>query len=99
MTKPLHAGRAASAAIDAVKFAALGLTAAPDAIEHHAGYLAALSPAGRVDRQSGAPDLGRRLRIVESGLSIKKYPTCYATHRVIDGVLDLARTHRVRSEV
>jgi 2-methylcitrate dehydratase PrpD len=28
-------------------------------------------------------------------LSIKKYPTCYATHRVIDGVLDLCASHGV----
>ncbi|HEY0885975.1 MAG TPA: MmgE/PrpD family protein, partial [Ramlibacter sp.] len=98
MTKPLHAGRAAAAAIDAVRFAAAGLTAAPDAIEHHAGYLAALSPQGRADRESPASALGRELRVLEYGLSIKKYPTCYATHRVIDGVLDLAREHRVRAE-
>jgi 2-methylcitrate dehydratase PrpD len=98
MTKPLHAGRAAAAAIDAVRFAAAGLTAAPDAIEHHAGYLAALSPQGRADRDSPASALGRELRVLEYGLSIKKYPTCYATHRVIDGVLELAREHRVRSE-
>lgn len=98
MTKPLHAGRAAAAGIDAVRFAAAGLTAAPDAIEHHAGYLAALSPQGRVDRETPAAGLGRELRVLEYGLSIKKYPTCYATHRVIDGVLDLAREHRVRGE-
>ena len=98
MTKPLHAGRAAAAAIDAVRLAAAGLTAAPDAIEHHAGYLAALSPNGRVDRQSPATGLGRKLRILDCGLSIKKYPTCYATHRVIDGVLDLARANRLRAE-
>jgi aconitate decarboxylase len=91
MTKPLHAGRAAAAGIDAVRFAMAGLTAAPDAIEHHAGYLAALSPAGRVDRASSASELGRKLRVLDYGLSIKKYPTCYATHRVIDGVLDIAR--------
>src|SRR5207253_1343290 len=29
------------------------------------------------------------------GLSIKKYPICYATHRVIDGVLDLAAANGV----
>lgn len=98
MTKPLHAGRAAAAAIDAVRLAAEGLTAAPDAIEHHAGYLAALSPKGQVDRGSPASELGRQLRILEYGLSIKKYPTCYATHRVIDGVLDLARANRIRPE-
>ena len=98
MTKPLHAGRAAAAGIDAVRFAAAGLTAAPDAIEHHAGYLVALSPQGRADRASPASSLGRELRVLEYGLSIKKYPVCYATHRVIDGVLDLAREHGVRSE-
>jgi 2-methylcitrate dehydratase PrpD len=96
MTKPLHAGRAAAAGIDAVRFAMAGLTAAPDAIEHHAGFLAALSPAGRADRSSPADQLGKTLRILDSGLSIKKYPMCYATHRVIDGVLDLARNHSLR---
>jgi aconitate decarboxylase len=98
MTKPLHAGRAAAAAIDAVRFAAAGLTAAPDAIEHHAGYLAALSPQGRVDRESPASRLGKQLRVLDFGLSLKKYPTCYATHRVIDGVLDLARANGLRGE-
>ena len=54
MTKPLHAGRAAACAIDAVRLAAHGLTAAPDAIEHHAGYLAALSPKGAALREGTA---------------------------------------------
>jgi aconitate decarboxylase len=97
MTKPLHAGRAAAAGIEAVRLAALGLTAAPDAIEHHAGYLAALSPKGNADRESPAARLGQDLHVLQYGLSIKKYPACYATHRVIDGVLDLARANGVRA--
>ena len=32
------------------RLAVLGLTAAPDIFEHHAGYLTAISPAGQVDR-------------------------------------------------
>ena len=96
MTKPLHAGRAAACAIEAVRLAAMGLTAAPDAFEHHAGYLAALSPKGRADRDRPA-HLGRELRILDAGLSIKKYPMCYATHRVIDAVLDLATAHNVNA--
>jgi len=95
MTKPLHAGRAAACAIEAVRWVLKGLTAAPDALEHAAGFLAALSPHGAADRSSAVADLGQRFRILESGLSIKKYPTCYATHRVIDGVLDLCASHRV----
>jgi len=95
MTKPLHAGRAASCAIEAVRWVQKGLTSAPDALEHAAGFLSALSPHGTVDRTSAVGDLGSRFRILESGLSIKKYPTCYATHRVIDGVLDLCASHGV----
>lgn len=98
MTKPLHAGRAAACAIEAVRFAALGLSAAPDAFEHHAGYLAALSPKGRAERERPASSLGKQLRIFDTGLSIKKYPMCYATHRVIDAVLDLAKAHELKAE-
>lgn len=95
MTKSLHAGRAASNAIQAVELARAGFTASPDAIEHHAGYLAALSPKGNVDF-SEKTELGKSLRILESGLSIKKYPVCYSTHRVTDGVLDLIKAHKIQ---
>ncbi len=98
MTKPLHAGRAAACAIEAVRLAAMGLTAAPDAFEHHAGYLAALSPKGRAELERPAAGLGKQFRILDTGLSIKKYPMCYATHRVIDAVLDLALANDVKAQ-
>jgi aconitate decarboxylase len=97
MTKPFHAGRAASAGIEAVRLAMLGMTAAPDAMEHRAGFLNALSPKGRVEAARPADQLGSVLRIRESGLSVKKYPICYATHRVIDGVIDVARREDLRA--
>ncbi len=97
MTKPLHAGRAAASAVEAVRLAARGFTASPDAMEHHAGFLGAISPKGRADR--GAPaTLGTTLRIREVGLNVKRYPMCYATHRTIDGVLDLVTRHDLRPE-
>jgi 2-methylcitrate dehydratase PrpD len=90
MTKPLHAGRAAAAAIEAVDLAERGLTATADALEHHAGFLAALSPAGRVDltRPFALNPAGPRLLTI--GLSLKRYPVCYSCHRVIDGMITLA---------
>lgn len=88
MTKPLHSGRVASLAFEAVTLAELGLTASEDALEHHAGFLAALSPRGRADLQS--PYTPGTPRILATGLSIKKYPVCYSGHRVIDAVIDLA---------
>lgn len=98
MTKPLHAGRAASNAIDAVRLTMLGLTAAQDIFEHDVGYLAALSPKGRAQRHDSAPDLGERLRILESGLSIKRYPLCYGAHRCVDGMLTLVEAHNIAAD-
>lgn len=89
MTKPFHAGEAAANGIRAVDLALAGMTASNDALEHHAGFLAALSPLGRVDISDSSHIGHGRLRIGENGLSIKKYPACYAVHRVADGVLDL----------
>lgn len=94
MTKPLHAGRAAACAIEAVRLSQRGLTSAPDVFEHPAGYLTALSPAGRVDRERPAT-LGKTLRILESGLSVKGYPVCYSGHRVIDGVVAIAERENI----
>ncbi|GAA5233321.1 MmgE/PrpD family protein [Verticiella sediminum] len=92
MAKPLHAGRAAHAGVLAARLAAAGMTASTDALEHPQGFLAAVSPAGAVN--VGEPvTVGQRWRIVEIGLNIKKYPTCYCTHRPIDAMLELKQAH------
>ncbi|AHV93567.1 MmgE/PrpD family protein [Bordetella holmesii] len=95
MAKPLHAGRSAALAFEAISLTGLGLTAAFDALEHHAGFLAALSPHGRADRER--PYVRSEPRILKTGLSIKKYPVCYSGHRVIDAVIDLSREHSVNA--
>lgn len=91
MTKPLHAGWAAAHGIEAVQLAQHGVTASRDVLESATGFLAAFSPQGHADRSVWHQ--GVELRFRTSGLSIKKYPVCYAAHRVIDGVLDLRRRH------
>ena len=96
MTKPFHAGRSAQAGVMAARLAAAGFTAATDALEHPQGFLAAVSPEGDVDRDSPATGLGETWQIVQTGLSIKKYPACYCTHRAIDGMLDLVRGQDVK---
>lgn len=97
MTKPLHAGRTASLAFEAIELAELGLTAAPDALEHHAGFLNAISPEGKADRVSKAT-IGCGLKIEKYGVSIKKYPVCYSGHRVIDSIIDLVTAHAIRPD-
>ncbi|NDA92165.1 MAG: MmgE/PrpD family protein [Betaproteobacteria bacterium] len=98
MTKPFHAGMAASHGISAMRLARLGMTATPDAMEHHAGFLKAISEHNDVDRFSPADSLGKPWKILHAGLSIKRYPLCYATHRVIDGVLALRDQHHLKPD-
>ena len=76
--------------------AAAGFTAASDAIEHPRGFLAALSPAGQVDRASPV-EAGARWRITE-GLNIKRYPVCYLAHRAIDAMLAVLEANPVGAD-
>ena len=97
MTKPYHAGRAAHAGVVAARLAGAGFSAAADALEHPLGFLAAVSPKGDVDRTSPA-GVGRDWQILKQGLSVKKYPLCFCTHRAIDGMLDLLAEQKLDAE-
>jgi len=97
MTKPFHAGRAASVGVLSARLAAAGMTASAQALEHPQGFLRALSPAGEVDLDSPVR-LGERCWLIEDGLGFKLYPMCYGTHRALDGVIALARESALASE-
>ena len=89
MTKPFHAGRSAQSGVLAARLAANGFTSSPDALEHPQGFLAAVSPKGRVDLEAPL-EAGTKWKILGEKLSVKKYPLCYCTHRALDAILDLA---------
>ncbi|HEY1297429.1 MAG TPA: MmgE/PrpD family protein [Chloroflexota bacterium] len=87
MTKPLHAGLAARDAVLAIELAANGFTADPHQLEGRIGYfqMYGVDPApGAVEDALEQPDV-----LVERGLSVKKYPCCYGTHRMADAALTL----------
>src|ERR1700726_687250 len=96
MTKPFHAGRAAHAGLVSARLAELGFTAAADALEHPQGFLSAVSPEGKADREGAVPPLGEEWQIVRQGISIKKYPACYCTHRALAGMLELLGRHPLK---
>ncbi len=97
MTKPFHAGKSAHAGIMAARLAENGFTANTDALEHPQGFLHAISPTGTEDRTS--PSMaGVEWAILKQGLGIKKYPTCYCTHRAIDGMLDLVASSPIEAD-
>ena len=90
MTKRFHAGRAAHAGVVSARLAERGFTAALDALEHPQGFLSAVSPAGRLELDSPV-QADRSSKLCELGLSVKKYPLCFGTHRALDGILDLRK--------
>jgi 2-methylcitrate dehydratase PrpD len=96
MTKSLHAGRAGQAGVLAARLAKQGFTASPDVLEHATGFMHAHSPSGRPDVEERDHELGRRWRLPDMGLHIKRYPICYATHRSIDAMLELADEHDLK---
>jgi len=95
MVKPTHPGKAAASGIYAARFAAAGIAATPDALEHAQGFLAALSPAGDFDVNTPPRMPPKQWQLEMQGLSIKQYPVCYRAHRAIDAMLGLLRSHPV----
>jgi aconitate decarboxylase len=87
MTKPFQVGFAAERGILAVDLAQAGVTSSTAALDGGGGLLAAVggtaSEPGPLHRRGEARD------IVASPPTVKKYPICLASHRVIDGLVDL----------
>ncbi|WP_245152278.1 MmgE/PrpD family protein [Allopusillimonas soli] len=99
MAKSFQAGRAAQAGIMAAKLAQQGFTAGADVLNHSQGFLQAFSPFGRVTRSAEIAEVGKEWTIQSQPMSIKKYPTCYYTHRTIDSILALVKDVDVSEEM
>ena len=84
-TKALHVGRAAASGIQAATLAKRGLPASPQAV---AALLKAAST-GSIDLSATSSDT-ISLHILAHGLSVKKYPIAYVTHRLVDAAVDIA---------
>jgi 2-methylcitrate dehydratase PrpD len=99
MVKPLHAGIAARNGLTAARLAKGGLTASEHTIDGPQGYLMAMDsekpPSALAD---AVADLGSRWEILNSGITVKLYPSCAATHPPLDALLNLKRCHHVSAE-
>jgi len=98
MTKSLHAGRTAQSGVLAARLAKSGFTASPDVLEHKAGFMHSHSASGNPSVERGDWGLGSAWRLPKFGINIKRYPMCYATHRSIDAMLDLAEQHNLKPD-
>jgi len=97
MVKPLHAGMAARNGVLAALLAAEGFSASDAALDGPQGFVAVTSEEPL--RLAGALQaLGARWEILETGVAIKLYPSCAATHPILDVLLDLRREHGFSGE-
>lgn len=90
MVKPLHAGLAARNGVLAALLARGGMAASGHAIDGPQGFLHAMDSERSVFDEAIA-DLGARWEIVDTGITVKLYPSCAGTHPAIDAILELRR--------
>jgi 2-methylcitrate dehydratase PrpD len=93
MVKPLHAGLAARNAILAAGLARRGLTASAQALDGRQGFLAAMD-SEQPSLTGAIVDLGDRWELLDTGITVKLYPSCAGTHPTLDALLDLRRAER-----
>jgi 2-methylcitrate dehydratase PrpD len=85
MTKPLHSGWAASAGLTAARLAAAVFTRSRSGLSPADGFFAVYG--GDPERARVAlAGLGAPFTMEAPGMSLKKYPCCYALHRAIDAL-------------
>ena len=91
--KSFQAGQASAAAVRSALLAQAGYRASVDAMDGPHGYLALYG--NREDTTEALKELGGDVLELEgSGLDIKQYPMCYASHRALDGLLALRQERK-----
>jgi 2-methylcitrate dehydratase PrpD len=97
MVKPLHAGLAARNGVMAARLAQRGFTASPHAIDGPQGYLHVMD-SEQPSLDTAVADLGRRWEINETGVTVKLYPSCAATHPPLDALIEIVRRQHVTAD-
>lgn len=96
MTKPLHVGLAATHGIESVKLAEQDFTGNRE-IFGNRGFFLAFGGIDVTEEQLAEIQFGKPFDLL-TGLSVKKFPCCFATHRFIHGALLLKEEHGIQIE-
>jgi 2-methylcitrate dehydratase PrpD len=97
MIKPLHAGLAAHNGILAALLAERGLTGSAMALDGPQGFLTAMD-GQHADVGDATADLGARWEILDTGITVKLYPSCAGTHPALDALVLLRRRERFTAD-
>jgi 2-methylcitrate dehydratase PrpD len=95
MAGAMAAGNACRNGVTAALMAQEGITANANIIEAKNGFYDTLVGKDHYDAERMADDLGNPFYIESPGIGLKKYPSCYHTHRALDGVFQVLGEHRL----
>lgn len=86
--KSFQAGHSNASSLRATLMAREGFESSANILEAPFGYLELYGNAEPLIASLSALGQGP-LELIRSGIEVKKYPLCYATHRALDGMLDV----------
>jgi 2-methylcitrate dehydratase PrpD len=98
MAGAMAAGNACRNGVTAALMAQAGVTANINIIETKNGFYDTLVGRDHYDAERMAASLGKPFYLESPGISLKKYPSCYHTHRALDGIFQLLGEHRLSDE-
>ncbi|HEY1232493.1 MAG TPA: MmgE/PrpD family protein, partial [Candidatus Binatia bacterium] len=98
MAGAMAAGNACRNGVIAALMAQAGITANPNIVEAKNGFYDTLVGRDHYDAERTADSLGKPFYIESPGIGLKKYPSCYHTHRALDGVLQLLGEYRLNDK-
>jgi len=93
MTKPLHAGLAARNGVMAARLAAAGWSASQNILETKKGFFDVFG-CGEVSELN----LGKPFHFDSPGVSLKRFPSCSATHHCIEAMLALKQEYGIGAD-
>jgi 2-methylcitrate dehydratase PrpD len=94
MTKPLHAGIACRNGLMATLLTEAGWTANPAILDTDKGFFKVFNCGEIKDLNT----FGKPFHFLSPGVSIKRFPTCAATHLGIEALLALKRDHALTAD-
>ena len=98
MVKPMHAGQAARAGVQAAWLASRGFSASTDIFDGPGGVLQVYGLDAQATLAQPVSRLGQPWEILQPGISVKRWPCCYVTHRPIAGLQTLQAQHGLRTD-
>ena len=98
MAGAMAAGNACRNGVVAALMAREGVTANANIVETKNGFYDMLVGRDHYDSERMAESLGNPFYLESPGIGIKKYPSCYHTHRALDGIFQLIDEHRLNAK-